>query len=71
MDALTRIEKKLDRLLARRRIKDHREPQRRAAKIHRLRKQVEQLKVEKLALLKYIRELETILKLQREGDLDI
>lgn len=61
-----RLERKIDRLCARRRTKDAMQRTRRNEKISRLGNQVKQLKVEKLALLKYIKELEGFLNVKDE-----
>ena len=61
-----RLNRKLDRLLARRLTKDAMQRTRHNQKISRLGNQVKQLKVEKLALLKYIKELEGFMNIQDE-----
>ena len=65
-DDFARLERKVDRLLSRRRVKDAMQRTRYNQKISRLGHQIKQLKVEKLALLKYIKELEGFLHIQDE-----
>ena len=61
-----RLERKIDRLLARRRVKDSMQRTRQNQKVSRKGNTIKQLKVEKLALLKYIKELEGFMNIQDE-----
>lgn len=65
---LDNLDAKLTKLLRRRTSKDSAERTRRNQRVGQLGDQIKQMKVEKIALLNYIRELEGALRVQREGE---
>ena len=65
VDDFIRLERKIDRLLSRKRVQKSMENKRRNQKISRLGNKLKQAKVEKLALLNYIKELEQFMNIDK------